>query len=117
MSVESNIQRAFSLIHQLQGALAGNRIVRGTVSSAGAVQQGAGFTVVKNGTGDYTIKFTRPFSGTPTVTATQDQGGTATFMRVKNGTPITSSAVTLQALSIAGALTDCSFGFTATGPA
>ena len=44
-------------------------IVRGTVSSGGAVLDGTGFTVNHAATGDYGITFTTPFATRPTVTA------------------------------------------------
>jgi len=44
-------------------------IVRGVVSSGGAILDGTGFTVVHAGTGDYGITFNTPFLTRPTVTA------------------------------------------------
>jgi len=44
-------------------------IIRGTVSSGGAVLDGTGFTVLHAGTGDYGITFNTPFLTRPTVTA------------------------------------------------
>ena len=51
------------------GATDNLHIVRGTVSSGGAILQGTGFTVTHSGTGDYGITFTTPFLTVPTVTA------------------------------------------------
>ena len=48
----------------------GLKIIRGTVDFDGTILQGSGFTVTKNGTGDYTINFSSAFSGTPTAVAT-----------------------------------------------
>lgn len=45
------------------------RIIRGNVAANGAITAGSGFTVVGSN-GDYTINFTTPFSGIPSVTAT-----------------------------------------------
>ena len=45
------------------------RIVRGTVSGAGGIILGSGFTVSRDSAGRYTITFTTPFAGTPTVTS------------------------------------------------
>jgi len=44
-------------------------IVRGVVSSGGAILDGTGFTVQHAGTGDYGITFNTPFLARPTVTA------------------------------------------------
>ena len=44
-------------------------IIRGTVSSGGAILDGTGFTVQHAGTGDYGITFNTPFLTRPTVTA------------------------------------------------
>lgn len=57
--------------YNVPGAEEGNlRIIRGTVSSAGAVLYGSGFTVSRSstGTGQYTVNFSLSFSSTPTVT-------------------------------------------------
>jgi hypothetical protein len=51
------------------GASDNLHIIRGTVSSGGAILQGTGFTVVHGGTGDYGITFNTPFLTVPTVTA------------------------------------------------
>jgi hypothetical protein len=47
----------------------GLRIIRGSVSATGAIQSGAGYSVVQAGPGDYTITFNTPFPGTPGVAA------------------------------------------------
>lgn len=44
------------------------RIVRGKVSSTGAIQAGTGFSVVRVSTGNYRITFTTPFSSIPSAT-------------------------------------------------
>lgn len=46
------------------------RIIRGVVSAAGNIIVGTGFTVAHPEEGYYTITFTTPFSGPPTITAT-----------------------------------------------
>jgi hypothetical protein len=45
----------------------GLRIVRGNVNKDGTIYNGTGFSVVKNGTGSYTIIFTSAFSDVPSV--------------------------------------------------
>ena len=49
------------------GAAPSARVVGGSVSSAGVKVSGAGFTVVKNSTGDYTVTFAPAFSVAPLV--------------------------------------------------
>lgn len=73
--------RLWSLIRQLQGALGGDRRVRGTVSSSGSVTRGSGWSVVRNGTGDYTVTFDTAFSDTPSVVV--GAGATAAFYTAK----------------------------------
>jgi hypothetical protein len=41
------------------------KMLRGIVDSAGAVIEGAGFTAVRNSTGNYTVTFSTPFSDIP----------------------------------------------------
>jgi hypothetical protein len=42
-------------------------VVTGIVSSAGGVTAGTGYSVVRNGTGSYTVTYTSAFAATPTV--------------------------------------------------
>jgi hypothetical protein len=44
------------------------RLLRGTVSQAGAIMSGSGFTSERLSTGRYLITFSTPFSGLPTIT-------------------------------------------------
>lgn len=46
------------------------RMLRGSISGAGAVSSGSGFTSVRVGPGTYTVTFTTPFVTPPTVTVT-----------------------------------------------
>jgi hypothetical protein len=48
------------------------KIVRGTVSSNGAILKGSGFTVTRDSTGLYSIYFTTPFADSPSATANID---------------------------------------------
>lgn len=50
------------------------RIIRGNIGIIGAILDGQGFTVTYLGDADYLITFATPFSGTPTVTATVNDG-------------------------------------------
>ena len=44
------------------------KIIQGTISPSGVILGGSGFTVVKNGTGDFKITFNSSFAGYPAVT-------------------------------------------------
>lgn len=59
----------FPLVVSAQPSTHGLMIIRGSVTSGGAVESGEGFTSVKNATGDYTITFTQAFADTPAVVA------------------------------------------------
>ena len=86
------------------------RIVRGTVSSTGAIIKGSGFTVTHPGTGTYTITFTTPFSDVPTITAT------AVDIVVRAGAVISASSVNIGTANFGGASADDAFHFIAIGP-
>lgn len=43
------------------------RILTGLIASSGAITDGAGFTVTKNGTGDYTVTFSAAFASSPII--------------------------------------------------
>ncbi len=58
----------------------GLKIIRGTVNANGTIASGSGFTVTKNGTGDYTINFSSAFSGTPTAVVTPVDNSLETCM-------------------------------------
>lgn len=47
--------------------MANSHIVTGLISGAGAITAGTGFSVVRNGAGDYTVTFTDAFAATPLV--------------------------------------------------
>lgn len=51
------------------------RSLVGHVNSNGTIAAGTGFTVVRNGTGDYTINFTVPFGAAPIVLVTPGTTG------------------------------------------
>lgn len=97
------------------------RIIRGEVAGNGIIIAGTGFTATRGPfVGTYTITFTTPFAGRPTVTATADlQNSTASAVMVIDGTSggVTTSTVRLLARQIdANALIDSRFHFIAIGP-
>lgn len=63
------------------------RLVRGRVENNATVVMGAGFSVMRPGVGVYTITFSRPFAGTPSVTASAigNVGGFSTMVMSANG--------------------------------
>lgn len=90
------------------------RMVRGNVSAEGHAIVGAGFTATRLSEFLYTLTFTPPFSGTPTVTVTCDnttQSGVVLPMTVN----VTRSSAQIQMIYSNG-ITPLPFGFIALGP-
>lgn len=109
----AQLARIETLIRQLQGALGGNRVVRGIITSTGAIAAGTGFSVNKTGTGVYVITFDPVFSDTPAVTPTAGQsGGLAAIV-----TAVSPSTVTVVTVNGSVAAADLQFHFHAVGPA
>jgi hypothetical protein len=69
LDVRGTIRFGINSEFRAVGASDNLHIIRGTVSSGGAILQGTGFTVAHSGTGDYGITFNTPFLTVPTVTA------------------------------------------------
>jgi hypothetical protein len=79
------------------------RKITGRVSSAGAISAGSGFTVVKNGTGDYTITPEKPGKAVLGASAIVVNSTGATF----HGAKIAAiSASSLQVLTYVADATD-----------
>jgi hypothetical protein len=70
LEVAGNIKLGSTAQYSVPGAEENLRIIRGTVSSTGAVLYGSGFTVSKGPAGQYTVNFTTAFGVAPTVTVT-----------------------------------------------
>lgn len=101
----------------VSGAVAGVenlRIVRGIVSSSGAILEGTGFTVAKTGTGQYTVTITSAFLDLPSVLISGTNAPGAAF-GVTNSIFVGSFAVVIYA-SVTGAPSDANFCFLAVGP-
>lgn len=95
-------------VRQLQGRVHG-------VVAANGTWVGSGFTVVKNGTGDYSVFFTTPFDAPPEVQLTL--GSTATNPRgikLTDTVPVTADAFRVWTYTVAPGLTDSEFHFSAT---
>jgi hypothetical protein len=118
----ANLDRLWSLIRQLQGALGGNRVIRGVVdatSGTPSILEGDGFTITDNGVGDYTINFTTAFGDVPavTVTARRCAAGVVAYAKLDAGVAPTASAARVSIVRLDTlALNDGEFHFTAVGP-
>lgn len=97
------LSRDAVLIRQLQGKLG----LAGTISSAGAVVRGEGFTSVRNALGNYTVTFSPAFADVPVVTF---GGTTASELR---HTAVSASSMTVNTFNSAGGLIDSEFDFIA----
>ncbi len=91
------------------------RIVRGVVGADGSILFGTGFTVTHVGPGEYTISFTPPFLGIPTVTATVKLTSSGTAIAQIQGVTVTSATLLLFRRSD-GNLVDSEINFIAIGP-
>jgi hypothetical protein len=91
------------------------RIIRGTVDAAAHINAGSGFTVsVAQNSPVYTITFTTPFSGVPTVTGNCD---TASAQGCFVMTAATNGGATIWAKPDSGAaVVSAKFHFIAIGP-
>lgn len=105
---------------KLRAAVSGDgslRVVRGGVTSAGAVAIGVGFTAARTGAGLYTITFTRPFTSVPSLVAMcRGTAGALTIKQAAGSTPTASQWFLESFLSTTGVLTDSGFEFIACGP-
>ena len=105
--------------HGLALASPAPRIVRGKVSSAGAVIQGSGFKVVRNGAGDYTVTFNRPFAKPPVVVVSLGEftsGRPSIAARGLTGTPMTPYLFQVLIGVVGVSLADAAFDFIAIDP-
>lgn len=100
----------------LERILVANRIIVGSISGAGAIVAGRGFSVAKTGTGLYTITFDVAMLSRPAVTLTPQDTATsaASHASLTNGTPPTTAGFHVVTAN-AGATTtiDVAFDFVA----
>ena len=110
------LEQQASLIRQLQGALGGNRIVRGVVTESGGtytLAEGDGFSISKVSTGVVTVTPTTAFSDVPAVLATSHDW--ACFTPEAN---LLASSFRISSFNTTtGAAVDAGFNFIAIGPA
>lgn len=94
---------------------AAEKTVRGIVALDGTISAGSGFSVTKNGTGDYTITFDPAFAAVPSCVAINGDNSSGAFNHVTGSAA--AASVRLQArVASTGVLTDMSFHFIAVGP-
>lgn len=118
MSGESLIRHG-TLIRQLQGglngALGGNKVVRGVINTTGpSITEGEGFSIAKNGTGDVTITFDPAFSDRPAVAVTPVSSSVRIAQQIAAAT---ASTARVGVFTSAFAAVDATFDFVAVGPA
>lgn len=97
---------------------AADRTVAGSVTSAGAIAAGTGFTATRTATGLYTVTFTPPFASRPAVTVGIGITGGAYWVKLRDGVAPTVSVllVTVYNNAASPALVDGAFEFVAVGP-
>jgi hypothetical protein len=94
------------------GAVGGRRTISGSISSAGAIVAGTGFTVAKPGTGLYTVTFDVAMPTRPAVTLTplDTAISAASHASLANGAPPTTAGFHVVTAN-AGATTTINVGF------
>jgi len=86
------------------------RIVRGRISSAGAILNGSGFTASRSGTGLYSISYSGSFSGTPVLTVSPHVASTGgPYCAHING--VTTVAAGVRITTASGTNIDDTFDF------
>lgn len=84
--------------------------LKGRINADGTIAQGTGFTVTKNGTGDYTVNFDAAFAASPYFDAIPVLAAGAVVPEVRSSS---TGSVRVQFLTLAGAGFDTEFIFTA----
>lgn len=85
------------------------RMVRGSVAADGSIVRGTGFTVTKNGAGDYTVTFDPAFTSVPVVNA----NAVTWVAAVQEFSRTASSFRVITYVTTTGANTDQGFDFMA----
>jgi len=119
--VQRNFDRLGPAVRSLQstavqGAEESVRMIRGVVSSVGAVVAGTGFSSARNAAGDYTVTFTAAFGARPSFVAMALTAPAVAREHASTATNGTSYRVSI-ANSATGAALDSAFNFIAIGPA
>lgn len=92
--------------------------IRGWIDTTGPTTIGGNnFSVVKNGVGDVTLTFLRPFGIPPIVVGMgADTGGVFYMVKLAGAVPPTSTTCRLVVFNLAGALVDARITFIAMEP-
>ncbi len=88
------------------------RRVYGTVTAAGGVGSGSGFTSVRSQTSTYTITFAKPFASPPVVVAAAAQGSPTAIVTVAG---VSQSSAVVYTASTSGTYAPLPFHFIAMG--
>lgn len=89
-------------------------VVRGSVTSAGVVNLGSGFTASRSSTGVYTVTFSSAFSSVPIVVFSQNGAATGNVTAVGFVNGITTTTTTIQFFNATSAASvDAPFAFVA----
>jgi hypothetical protein len=94
------------------GGVENLRLIRGVVHSAGTILHGTGFTVVRTGTGAYTITLDISFPDFPAVFVSAQAG----VARIATTTNIGNGSFQVRTFDATGAAVDAQFHFIASGP-
>jgi hypothetical protein len=89
------------------------KMIRGIISSAGAVLEGTGYSVVRNSLGNYTVTFSTAFSDTPSFFI---EGLTVTTFGITHGIVSASTTQVNYVLEITGVQADKEHHILAIGP-
>ena len=101
-----------SRLQRLEQTLKNERIA-GMVLADGTSDSDA-FTSSRTAAGDYVVIFTPPFSAPPVVTLTLGQTGpNPRAIKIKDSVPVTANGFSVWTYTVAPALTDSEFYFTA----
>jgi len=92
------------------------RLVRGSISAAGSVRIGAGFTSTRNGVGQYTITFAPSFTSLPAVVVGGNPSPNFSVMMTAWAHSASSTGFQVRVVNSSGSLIDLGFDFVAIGP-
>jgi hypothetical protein len=104
------------IIRQSATPQRGGRVVSGIFSTTGAIVAGRGFTVVHNGTGDYTVTFDTPFNVRPAIALGVGTTSGAIVAKMSSATTPTVALFRVAVfISTSGANADSEINFIAHG--
>lgn len=94
--VRDNFTDIQAAVNGLITFLQGEVVIRGGVSSLGALTKGSGFTSAKTGTGIYTVTFSVAFDDPPIIVAWPTAAGTGSTLPAGFTNGITVNGATIQ---------------------